>query len=299
MNHVHPEYQYLSLAQNIMENGSLRSDRTGVGTKSLFGYQMRFNLADGFPLLTTKFVPLRLIFEELMAFLHGETNIEGLVKKNVHIWTDWPYKSYRESEHYQGETMEEFSHRIATDSEFAAKHGNLGPVYGAQWRSWIGADGKVYDQLLTLLKDLVENPHSRRHIINGWKVDALDQMALPPCHTLFQFYVADNKLSCQLYQRSGDVFLGIPFNIASYALLTHMIAHCVGLEPGEFIHTIGDAHIYTNHFDQVKTQLQRTPYAFPKISLNPNQRDLLSFEYSDVTLHEYEHHPSIKGDVAV
>ena len=262
--------QYLDLLRYIRENGTVKSDRTGVGTQSIFGYQMRFNLAEGFPLLTTKKVHLKSIIYELLWFIAGDTNIKYLHDHNVTIWDEW-----------------------------ADADGNLGPVYGHQWRSWPTPDGGTIDQLANVVEQLKHNPDSRRHIVSAWNPGEVDRMALPPCHAMFQFYVADNRLSCQLYQRSADCFLGVPFNIASYALLTMMIAQACGFEPGDFVHTLGDAHIYLNHMDQVQEQLSREPKALPKMSLNPEKKDIFSFEYEDFTLEGYDPWPTIKAPIAV
>ena len=261
---------YLELLKHTLEHGQLKSDRTGTGTLSIFGYQMRMNLEDGFPLLTTKKIHLKSIIYELLWFLKGDTNIDWLNQHGVTIWDEW-----------------------------ADADGNLGPVYGHQWRSWPAANGKQIDQMSALVNSLKNQPDSRRHIVSAWNVGELDNMALPPCHALFQFYVANNKLSCQLYQRSADLFLGVPFNIASYALLTLMLAQVCGLQPGDFIHTFGDAHIYTNHIEQVTTQLQRKPKALPVMRLNPQVTDLFSFDYNDFTLENYHPDPAIKAPIAV
>jgi thymidylate synthase len=262
--------QYLQLLQHILDTGASKTDRTGTGTISCFAYQMRFDLQKGFPLVTTKKVHLKSIIYELLWFLKGETNIAYLKEHNVSIWNEW-----------------------------ANAEGELGPVYGKQWRSWQGADGKVHDQVSDVIKQIKTNPDSRRIIISAWNVGELSRMALMPCHTMFQFYVANGKLSCQLYQRSADVFLGVPFNIASYALLTMMIAQVCDLEPGEFIHTFGDVHIYNNHLEQVKLQLSRTPYPLPTMKLNPSVKDIFGFTYEDFTLENYQSHPAIKAPVAV
>ncbi len=262
--------EYLSLLGHIMESGILKSDRTGTGTKSVFGYQMRFDLQKGFPLLTTKKVHLKSIIYELLWFIKGDTNIKYLNDHGVTIWDEW-----------------------------ADKNGNLGPVYGSQWRSWKGADGKVTDQLSSLIEGIKMNPDSRRHIISAWNPAEVDKMALPPCHAMFQFYVANGRLSCQLYQRSADVFLGVPFNIASYALLTMMVAQVCGLNPGEFIHTFGDAHIYTNHFDQVALQLSRDTRQLPVMKLNPAINSIFDFKFEDFILEGYDPHPGIKAPIAV
>lgn len=262
--------QYLDLLRHIMEHGTVKSDRTGVGTKSVFGYQMRFNLAEGFPLLTTKKVHLRSIIHELLWFIAGDTNIKYLHDNKVTIWDEW-----------------------------ADENGDLGPVYGHQWRSWATPQGGKIDQLANVVEQLKKNPNSRRHIVSAWNPGEVDNMALPPCHAMFQFYVADNKLSCQLYQRSADVFLGVPFNIASYALLTQMIAQVCGYELGEFVHTLGDTHIYLNHFEQVETQLSREPRELPKMEINPNVKSIFDFKYEDFNLINYDPHPVIKAPIAV
>ena len=262
--------QYLDLLRHILDQGVDKSDRTGTGTRSVFGYQMRFDLQQGFPLVTTKKVHLKSIIHELLWFLKGETNIAYLKEAGVRIWDEW-----------------------------ADEQGELGPVYGKQWRSWEGAGGKVVDQISDLIQQIKRNPDSRRLIVSAWNVAELPQMALMPCHALFQFYVANGRLSCQLYQRSADVFLGVPFNIASYALLTMMIAQVCGLQPGEFIHTFGDVHIYSNHMEQVTLQLSRTPYPLPVMRLNPEVQDMFSFKYEDFTLEQYQSHPAIKAPVAV
>jgi thymidylate synthase len=274
---------YLQLLRDILDKGSQKGDRTGTGTISLFGYQMRFDLSQGFPCVTTKKLHLRSIIYELLWFLNGDTNIEYLNKNGVSIWDEW-----------------------------ADENGNLGPVYGAQWRNWVTADGKHIDQIKLLLEDLRERPNSRRHIVSAWNPAVLPDetrspcdnaraglQALPPCHTLFQFYVADGKLSCQMYQRSADVFLGVPFNIASYALLTMMMAQVLDLEPGDFIITLGDAHIYLNHQEQVQTQLSRQPFALPQMKINPDRKDLFEFEFDDFELQNYQCHPGIKAPIAI
>lgn len=261
---------YLELLRHVRDTGVQKSDRTGTGTVSVFGYQMRFDLAQGFPLVTTKKCHLRSIVHELLWFLKGETNIAYLKENGVSIWNEW-----------------------------ADEQGNLGPVYGYQWRSWPAPNGQHIDQIQRVLDDLKNNPDSRRIIVSAWNVADLDKMALAPCHAFFQFYVADGKLSCQLYQRSADLFLGVPFNIASYALLTMMVAQVVGLKPGDFVHTLGDAHIYLNHFDQVNEQLSREPRSLPAIKINPDVTDLFSFKFEDFTLEGYDPHPAIKAPVAV
>ncbi|ORF08049.1 thymidylate synthase [Snodgrassella alvi] len=262
--------QYLDLMQHVLDRGTDKADRTGTGTRSVFGYQMRFNLADGFPVLTTKKLHLRSIIYELLWFLRGDTNIGYLHEHNVSIWDEW-----------------------------ADADGNLGPVYGYQWRSWPAPDGRHIDQISNLLQQIKHNPDSRRLIVSAWNPALIDEMALPPCHALFQFYVVEGRLSCQLYQRSADIFLGVPFNIASYALLTMMIAQVCDLEPGEFIHTLGDAHLYSNHFEQAKLQLSRTPKKLPQMHLNPDVKDLFSFQFEDFTLTDYHPDAHIKAPVAV
>ncbi len=262
--------QYLDLVRHVMEHGADKSDRTGTGTRSVFGYQMRFDLSEGFPLLTTKKLHLKSIIYELLWFLRGDTNIGYLKEHGVRIWDEW-----------------------------ADADGNLGPVYGAQWRSWPSLDGRVIDQISEVVRQIRQTPDSRRMIVSAWNAGQLDKMALMPCHALFQFYVSDGKLSCQLYQRSADIFLGVPFNIASYALLTMMMAQVTGLKPGEFVHTLGDAHIYTNHFDQIRLQLTREPRTLPSMKINPDVRDIFSFSFDDFTLEGYDPHPHIKGTVAV
>ena len=262
--------QYLDLLQRVLDEGVRKSDRTGTGTISVFGHQMRFNLQDGFPCLTTKKLHLKSIIHELLWFLAGDTNIKYLNDNGVRIWDEW-----------------------------ADENGDLGQVYGYQWRSWKTPDGQTIDQISNLVKSLKENPDSRRHIVSAWNVADIDNMALPPCHALFQFYVAEGKLSCQLYQRSADLFLGVPFNIASYALLTMMLAQVCGYQYGEFIHTFGDAHIYLNHLEQVHTQLERTPRPLPKMKINPDVKDIFSFKYEDFELVDYNPYPHIKAEVSV
>ena len=288
--------QYLELCQHIMNEGEIRADRTSTGTKSCFGYQMRFDLREGFPLLTTKKVFFKGIAEELLWFITGNTNIQPLVKKNVKIWNEWPYDKYTKSNEYKNETLEEFVEKIKEDDEFAKKHGELGPVYGHQWRDFFGVD-----QIENLIHDLKNNPFSRRHIVSAWNPAQIKDMALPPCHAFMQFYVsADQKyLSCQLYQRSADVFLGVPFNIASYSLFTHMIAQVCGYEAKEFIHTLGDAHIYTDHFEPVLTQLERTPKALPKLKINPDVKSIFDFKYEDFEIVDYDPYPAIKAKISV
>jgi thymidylate synthase len=262
--------QYLDLLKHIKENGTDKTDRTGTGTRSIFGHQLRFNLQDGFPMVTTKKVHLRSIIYELLWFLKGETNIRYLKENGVSIWDEW-----------------------------ADENGELGPVYGKQWRSWTGADGKTYDQITDLINQIKKTPDSRRLIVSAWNVAELPYMALMPCHTLFQFYVADGKLSCQLYQRSADVFLGVPFNIASYALFTLMVAQVCGLEPGDFVHSFGDVHLYNNHFEQAELQLSRSVFPLPTMKLNPDVKDIFSFKFEDFTLEGYQSHSGIKAPVAV
>jgi len=261
---------YLDLVKHILENGTDKSDRTGTGTRSVFGYQMRFDLSEGFPMVTTKKLHLRSIIHELLWFLKGETNIKYLKENGVSIWDEW-----------------------------ADENGELGPVYGKQWRSWTGADGKTHDQIVDLIQQIKKNPDSRRLIVSAWNVAELPKMALMPCHTLFQFYVADGKLSCQLYQRSADVFLGVPFNIASYALLTMMVAQVCVLQLGDFVHTFGDVHLYNNHFEQAQLQLTRTPFPLPQMKINPDVKDIFGFTFEDFTLEGYQSHPAIKAPVAV
>lgn len=262
--------QYLDLLKTILDKGTQKHDRTGTGTISYFGYQMRFNLQEGFPLVTTKKVHLKSIIYELLWFLNGDTNVKYLQDHGVRIWNEW-----------------------------ADANGDLGPVYGYQWRHWRTPDGREIDQIANLINGIKNNPDSRRHIVSAWNPADVDNMALPPCHTMFQFYVVDGRLSCQLYQRSGDSFLGIPFNIASYALLTMMVAQVCGLQPGDFVHTIGDAHIYLNHIEQVNLQLSRTPYPLPTMKINPDVKDIFSFKYEDFTLENYQCHPTIKGEISV
>ncbi len=262
--------QYLDLMRHVRDQGVFKADRTGTGTYSVFGHQMRFDLSQGFPAVTTKKLHLKSIIHELLWFLSGNTNIAYLKENGVSIWDEW-----------------------------ADAKGELGPVYGYQWRSWPTADGQNIDQIKQLMKQLKESPDSRRHIVSAWNVACIEDMALPPCHTMFQFYVAEGKLSCQLYQRSADIFLGVPFNIASYALLTMMMAQVLGLKPGDFVHTFGDAHLYANHMDQVELQLQRSPLELPTMTINPAVNDLFAFTYDDFELHDYEHHPHIAAPIAV
>ena len=262
--------QYLDLMRHVLENGAEKGDRTGTGTRSVFGHQMRFDLGAGFPMVTTKKLHLKSIIHELLWFLKGDTNIAYLKENGVRIWDEW-----------------------------ADENGDLGPVYGAQWRSWPASGGRQFDQITALIDGLRNNPDSRRHIVSAWNVGEIDNMALPPCHCLFQFYVADGKLSCQLYQRSADIFLGVPFNIASYALFTLMIAQVAGLEPGDFVHTFGDAHLYLNHLEQAELQLSRDPYPLPEMLINPEVKDIFGFRYEDFVLDGYQAHPHIAAPVAV
>ncbi len=262
--------QYLNLLDHVVKNGVKKEDRTGTGTISSFGYQMRFNLQEGFPLLTTKKLHLKSIIYELLWFLNGDTNIKYLNDNKVRIWDEW-----------------------------ANENGDLGNIYGYQWRSWPAPNGESVDQISQIIDSIKNNPDSRRHIVSAWNVGDIKNMALPPCHILFQFYVADGKLSCQLYQRSADIFLGVPFNIASYAILLKMVAQATGLEAYEFVHTLGDAHIYTNHIEQVKLQLTREPKTLPNLKMNPNKKDIFSFEFDDFVLEDYDSHPHIKGAISV
>lgn len=316
----HPEYEYLQMCQHILNNGIKKEDRTGTGTVSVFGYQMRFDLSQGFPLLTTKRIPFRLIASELLWFIKGDTNIRYLLQHNNHIWNEWAFKNWVESDEYHGPDMTDFGHRslhdeqfnqlyqsemdkfitlILSDEEFAEKYGELGPVYGKQWREWESARGETIDQLKNVVEEIKRNPDSRRLLIVAYNPGEVSSMALPPCHSLFQFYVADGKLSCQLYQRSGDVFLGVPFNIASYSLLTHLIAQECGLKVGDFVHTFGDAHIYVNHIEQIQTQLSREVRPLPMLKLNPDINSVFDFEVEDLELLGYDPHPMIKAPVAV
>ncbi len=290
--------QYHELMDRVLREGADKSDRTGTGTRSVFGHQMRFDLADGFPMVTTKKLHLKSILHELIWFISGDTNIRYLCQNGVRIWDDWPFATYSKSADFDGIGMKEFAARIAADADFAATWGNLGPVYGYQWRFWPGPNGPV-DQLREVLEGIRRNPDGRRHIVSAWNPGYIDQMALPPCHAFFQFYVVDGKLSCQLYQRSADIFLGVPFNIASYALLIHMMAQDLGLGVGDFVHTLGDAHIYSNHLEQVQLQLSREPRALPTLNLNPSVKSLFDFRYDDVELVGYDPHPHIPAPVAV
>lgn len=314
------ENAYLDLGRKILKEGHFKGDRTGTGTKSIFGYQMRFDLSEGFPLLTTKRVPFGLIKSELLWFLKGDTNIRYLLEHNNHIWDEWAFERYIKSADYQGPDMTDFGHRvlkdedfkaayeeqhklfcekILSDQEFADKYGELGNIYGAQWRHWETKDGSFIDQLQNVIDMIKTSPDSRRLIVSAWNPEDVPTMALPPCHTMFQFYVNDGKLSCQLYQRSADVFLGVPFNIASYALLTHLIAHETGLAVGEFVHTLGDAHLYTNHIEQMEEQLTRDVRQAPKLILNEEKESVFDFEMGDISLEGYDPHPTIKAPIAV
>jgi len=332
---------YLNLLQHILDNGTKKDDRTGTGTLSVFGYQMRIPLSEGFPLLTTKKVFFRGITHELLWFLTGDTNIKYLVDQGVGIWNEWPYEGYKASDEYQGETLEEFITKIRESDEFAAKWGELGPVYGKQWIRWEGKDGKLINQIKNVVDEIKKNPDSRRLIVSGWNVADIQELihgkrsAPPLCHTVFQFYVepqgssqepldsaalfsserarsgakgerverqrslARGKLSCQLYQRSADAFLGVPFNIASYSLLTHMIAQACDLEVGDFVHTFGDVHLYLNHLDQAREQLSREPRALPTLKLNPEVKDVFKFTFGDIAVEDYDPHPAIKAPIAV
>lgn len=291
--------QYHDLMQHILDHGIRKEDRTGTGTISVFGYQMRFDLSKGFPAVTTKKLHFKSIIHELLWFLQGETNIRYLTQNGVRIWDDWPFAAYQKSADYQGEDIRAFAQRVADDGAFAEKWGNLGPVYGSQWRSWPAADGGTIDQIEKVIGQIKTNPDSRRLIVSAWNVAEVDHMALPPCHAFFQFYVAEGRLSCQLYQRSADVFLGVPFNIASYALLLQMVAQVCDLEPGDFVHTLGDAHLYTNHLDQARLQLSREPRPLPQMLINPDVKDIFGFSYEDFQLTGYDPHPHIKAAVAV
>ncbi len=290
--------QYHELMDRVLREGIDKSDRTGTGTRSVFGHQMRFDLAEGFPMVTTKKLHLKSILHELIWFISGDTNIRYLCQNGVRIWDDWPFATYAKSADYDGMDLRAFAARVADDAEFAAKWGDLGPVYGYQWRFWPGPNGPV-DQLRDVLEGIRRNPDGRRHIVSAWNPGYIDQMALPPCHAFFQFYVADGKLSCQLYQRSADIFLGVPFNIASYALLIHMMAQDLGLGVGDFVHTLGDAHIYSNHLEQVQLQLGREVRPLPTLRLNPDVKSLFDFRYEDVELLGYDPHPHIPAPVAV
>ncbi len=314
------EKEYLDLAKKILNDGTVKNDRTGTGTKSLFGHQMRFDLTKGFPLLTTKRVPFSLIKSELLWFLKGDTNIKFLLEHNNHIWDEWAFERFVNSQDYKGPDMADFGRRaisdaefkltyqtemdkfcdkILNDDEFAMKYGELGNIYGSQWRHWKTTQGETIDQLQDVIDMIKDNPDSRRLIVSAWNPEDIPNMALPPCHTLFQFYVADGKLSCQLYQRSADVFLGVPFNIASYALLTHLIAHETDLEVGDFVHTLGDAHLYLNHIDQINEQLSREILELPKLVLNKEKHSIFDFDMEDIKILDYKPHPTIKAPIAV
>lgn len=312
--------QYLDLCQHILHNGAKKEDRTGTGTLSVFGHQMRFDLNEGFPLMTTKKTAFRLIVSELLWFIKGDTNVKTLLEENNHIWDEWAFAQWVESDEYEGPDMADFGRRSQKDPEFAVRYkeqmalfqekilaedgfaekfGDLGPVYGKQWRSWAKTDGGTIDQLKNVIESIKKNPDSRRHLVTAWNPEFIDDMALPPCHIMFQFYVADGKLSCQLYQRSADVFLGVPFNIASYALLTHLIARECGLEVGDFVHTTGDTHLYSNHIEQVTEQLSREPRKLPTVKINEDVASIFDLELADITIEGYDPHPRIKAPVAV
>lgn len=312
--------QYLQLCQTILADGTYKDDRTGTGTKSIFGYQMRFDLSKGFPLMTTKRTAMRLITSELLWFIKGDTNVKTLIAQKNHIWDEWAFEKWVNSKAYDGPDMKDFGLRAAADEQFqvivdeqmaifrekvlnddvfADTYGDLGPVYGRQWRSWPTPDGNSIDQLKNVIASIRNNPDSRRHIVTAWNPSEVDQMALPPCHTFFQFYVADGKLSCQLYQRSADVFLGVPFNIASYALLTHLIAKECNLEVGDFVHTLGDAHIYSNHMNQVNEQLSREPRELPILKISDEKKSIFDLESEDIVIEGYDPHPRIKAPIAV
>lgn len=303
--------QYQDLLRDIKANGVKKNDRTGVGTISVFGRQLRFDLAEGFPAVTTKKLFMRGIIHELIWFLQGSTNIKYLVDNDVHIWDEWPYKSYLLKQNKKlpeingpiwNKGIKEFTERIKNDAGFAKLNGELGPVYGYQWRNWPTPDGRHIDQIGQAIETIKKNPDSRRIIVSAWNVADIEEMAvsgLPPCHLLFQFYVADGKLSCQMYQRSADTFLGVPFNIASYALLTMMVAQVTGLKPGEFVHTFGDTHLYLNHLEQVDLQLTRQPKKLPKMKINPDIKNIFDFKYKDFELIDYDPYPAISAPIAV
>ncbi len=314
------EKAYLDLCNLILNDGIEKSDRTNTGTYSKFGSQIRFDLTKGFPLLTTKRVPFRLVASELLWFLRGDTNIRFLLEHNNHIWNEWAFKKWVESSEYKGPNMDDFGNKSLVDKEFKAeydkqmqifidkilndddfsqKYGDLGAVYGKQWREWKTSQNETIDQIKEVIESIKTNPDSRRHIVSAWNPEDIPNMALPPCHTLFQFYVADGKLSCQLYQRSADLFLGVPFNIASYALLTHLIAHECDLEVGDFVHTFGDVHIYTNHVEQVKEQLSREMKELPELVLNKDKKSIFEFTMEDLKVEGYDPHPGIRAPIAV
>ncbi|MEI3604778.1 thymidylate synthase [Pseudogracilibacillus sp. SE30717A] len=314
------EQAYLQLCEEILEKGCFKNDRTNTGTYSLFGKQIRFDLKEGFPLLTTKHVPFRLIASELLWFLKGDTNIRYLLQHNNNIWNEWAFKKWVESDNYKGPNMDDFGNRslkdedfkmeyekqmdifknkILTDDQFAQNYGDLGFVYGKQWRHWKTSTGETIDQIKDVIELIKTNPDSRRLLVSAWNPEDIPNMALPPCHTLFQFYVDDGALSCQLYQRSADVFLGVPFNIASYALLTHLIAKECQLEVGEFVHTFGDVHIYANHVEQVKLQLSRNPKSLPTLKINTEKESIFAYDINDFEIIGYDPHPAIKAPVAV
>lgn len=286
--------EYKEILKHVLKNGVCSNNRTNVDTYSVFGVQTRYDLSKGFPLLTTKKINFNAIVHELLWFIKGDTNIKYLVDNNIKIWNEWPYENYKKSKDFKNESIEEFIEKIKSNSEFAKQYGNLGPIYGKQWRDFNGVD-----QLATIINEIKNNPNSRRLIVSAWNPNDIPNMMLPPCHTLFQFYVRDNKLSCQLYQRSADLFLGVPFNIASYSLLTHLIAQECNLEVGEFIHTIGDCHIYVNHVEQIKTQLKRKERTLPKLILNKEIKSVFDFKFEDIKLEDYHPHPFIKAEVAV
>ena len=311
--------QYLDLCKHVLETGTKKGDRTGTGTISVFGYQMRFDLNEGFPLMTTKKTAFRLISSELLWFLKGDTNVRTLIEERNPIWDEWAFEQWVKSAEYSGPDMTDFGRRapkdlefaavyekemaafkkrVVEEADFAAKYADLGPVYGKQWRSWTTGTDSI-DQIANLIHGLKNNPDSRRHIVTAWNPSEVEDMALPPCHAMFQFYVADGKLSCQLYQRSADIFLGVPFNIASYALLVHLIARECGLGVGEFIHTLGDAHIYANHIDQVNEQLTREPKKLPTLNLKGEGKSIFELETSDIIIDDYDPHPKIKAPIAV
>jgi len=289
---------YLNFLEHILANGTTKGDRTGTGTISTFGYQMRFNLEEGFPLLTTKRVHIKSIIHELLWFIKGDTNIRYLTQNNVRIWNEWPYARYQSSVSYRGESMDEFIDKINSDDTFAKEFGDLGPVYGAQWRGFEGKENTI-DQLKEVIEQIKTNPNSRRLIVNSWNAALIDQMALPPCHMMYQFYVSEGKLSLQFYQRSADAFLGVPFNIASYAILLMLVAKVTGLQAYELIQTVGDAHIYTNHLEQVELQLSRNPRPLPKLTINRETDNIEDFVFEDFILVDYNPYPTIKGKVAV